>query len=261
MGFFTDVGICWAVGSIFWLLLRIFAYAYITLWRFFGTVFTIRGTLHYHISKLLFSIFRVPHKSQNDRVESKVSVKRVSIVTQSPVRAFLFTFAPLLIGTMLVYVIRVYLGNETQERLIVQIVVICILLIIIVPSITEMKFVVRSFFHHPLRTIREGLITFLVIVMYVWEIDWISQLPIYGTYLFEFGLLVSGFFLVELIIGTVKYLGKWLYHRISDSHQVRPKPFHTPKAVIKAREETMYPHRRANRKKNRVESTQEIDPT
>ncbi len=242
-------------------MLRIFAYAYITLWRFFGTIFTIRGKFHYNISKLLFIIFRVPHQSQNDKVESKVYVQRMSIVTQSPVRAFLFTFTPLLAGTMLVYVIRTYFGNGTQERLIMQIVVISLLLIVIVPSPTELKFVSRTFFHHPLRTVREVLILGGIIAVYVWEIEWISQLPIFGNYIFEFGFLVTGFFLVEMIIWIIKHLGHWLYSRISDSHQVRPKPLRAPKAVIKARENTMYPKRRANRKKKYITVAQEIDPS
>ncbi len=259
MGFFTDVSMCWALGSIFWILLRIFAYAYITLWRFFGMVFTIRGKFHHNISKLLFTIFRVPHISQDDRIESKISVIRVSIITQSPVRAFLFTFAPLLAGNMIVFAIRMYLGNDTQERLILQIVFICLLLIVIVPSPTELKFVVRSLFHHPLRTVREGFILGLVIAVYVWEIEWFSHLPVYGTYLFEFGLLVTGFFLVELIIWCAKHLIEWIISHIQTTHQFNSKPLRIPRAVIEARKKVMFPGKQALRQECNP-PPQELDP-
>ena len=259
MGFFTDIGMCWALGSVFWILLKIFAYAYITLWRFFRYVFNLRGAIHYWLAKSLFAIFRIPHVYSRDDIESKISVKSVSIITQSPVRAFLFTFAPLLTGTMLVYVIRMYLGDGTTERLILLITLIILLLIVIVPSTTEMKFFTRTVFKYPLQTVKDLLILGVVITVYVWEFEWISLLPIFGTYLFEFGLLIVGFFAVEVLLWISKNLFCWITAGITHTRQVHPKPLNPPKSVLKARKKLMYPGRKALREE-RESVSQEGDP-
>jgi uncharacterized protein YacL len=160
---------------------------------------------------------------------------------------------------MVVFAIRMYLGNNTQERLILQIIFICLLLIVIVPSPTELKFVVRSLFHNPLRTVREGFILGLVIAVYVWEIEWFSQLPIYGTYLFEFGLLITGFFLVELIIWCAKHLVELIVGHIQTTHQFQSKPLLIPRAVIKARRKVMFPDKQVLRQEC-TPPPQELDP-
>jgi len=121
-----------------------------------------------------------------------------------------------------------------------QIALVVVLLIVIFPSKEEQMFVLRTVFSNYSRTLQDGVILLGVLALYFKQFAVLSQCPLYGFYLFEFGLLFVGYFLIEGVVrGLARQIKKWNLTR-----RTRNNLFRTPKAVIKAREETMYPGRR-----------------
>ena len=250
MGFFTDLLVVWALGGLFWGILKIFSYAYITIWRLFGSVFTVWEKAHKGVHRLLIFILRLPLGNNKFRGNLTDRVKPGAALGESPVRAFLFIFAPWIGGAALVYKIKMvqWEGGEnlTQFWSIGQIFLIVVLLIAIFPTKAEQQFFIAALSTNILRTLRDILILGAVIVIYVWEIDQISTWDWFGTYFFEFSMLVGGYFAVD---GGLWMVGKglrWGIERVTRIH-ASPASYELskpPKAWLRAEQKAMFPRTR-----------------
>ena len=167
MGFFVDLGTCWALGALFWVTLQIFSNAYVTIYRFFGKIFEVRYKMHYGVHRIFFSLFRISTRSKGSEIGLLKTLDSESVISSSPVRTFLVICAPWLCGTGLIFAIRMYLGNGTQERLYIQIALIVVLLIAIFPSKDEQLFVLQAIFHDIWHTPWDVVILLSIWVIFV----------------------------------------------------------------------------------------------